>query len=157
VRLSHGKAERLVGIWALAGRSERLTSKGSVFHISPFPLGWLRSASPFLALMKIYIAGKISGLVYEDALQAFVDAESVVQALGYEPVNPMRENGLDGDGNVYAWSEYMKRDIPHLLRCDGIYLLSNWQDSKGARLEKHIAQELGMLVIHENAVEQVII
>jgi hypothetical protein len=98
--------------------------------------------------MKIYIAGKISGLVYEDALRAFVEAEDVVRGFGHEPVNPMRENGLDGDGNEYAWAEYMKRDIPHLLRCDGIYLLPNWRDSKGARLEHYIAKELGMEVLY---------
>lgn len=98
--------------------------------------------------MKVYIAGKITGLVYEDALRLFADAENAVKQLGYEPCNPMKENGLDGDGNEYPWATYMKRDIPHLLSCDGIYLLPNWRESKGATLEHHIATELGMEVIH---------
>jgi hypothetical protein len=96
---------------------------------------------------KLYIAGKITGLVYEEALNAFNAAENAVRDLGYTPVNPMRENGLDGDGNEHPWVEYMKRDIPHLLRCDGIYLLANWESSKGANLEKQIAEALGMEVI----------
>ena len=39
------------------------------------------------------------------------------------------------------------RDITHLVTCDAIALLNNWTDSKGARLEKHIAEQLGMRVI----------
>lgn len=96
--------------------------------------------------MKIYIAGKISGLVYEDALRAFAEAEKLLADLGHQPVNPMKENGLDGDGKEYPWAEYMKRDIPHLLGCDAIFLLDGWQDSKGAKLERLIAHELGMEV-----------
>lgn len=97
--------------------------------------------------MKIYIAGKITGLVYEDALRAFAEAELLLTSLGHEPVNPMKENGLDGDGNQHAWAEYMKRAIPHLLKCDGIYLLHNWAGSKGATLEYHIAKELGYKIM----------
>lgn len=98
--------------------------------------------------MKIYIAGKISGLDYEEALATFAQAERNLQGLGFDPVNPTKENGLDGDGKQYEWIEYMRRDIPHLLSCEAIYLLPNWQDSKGARLEKHIAEELGMQIIY---------
>ncbi len=97
--------------------------------------------------LKFYIAGKISGLDYEEAWNNFKAAEIALETLGHGSVNPMRENGLDGDGNEHPWAEYMRRDIPHLLRCDGIYLLSNWKDSKGARLERHIAEELGMEII----------
>lgn len=100
--------------------------------------------------MKIYIAGKITGLSYSDAVAKFAAAAAILKRLGHEPVNPMEVNGLDGDGNEYTWAEYMKRDIPVLLGCDAIYLLPDWLDSKGARLEKHIADELGMLVIYES-------
>lgn len=31
-------------------------------------------------------------------------------------------------------------DIWHLLNCDGIYMIDGWQWSKGARLERAIAQ-----------------
>lgn len=100
--------------------------------------------------MKIYIAGKITGLSYSDAFAKFANAAETLKLLGHEPVNPMEVNGLDGDGNQYSWAEYMKRDIPVLLGCEAIYLLPDWLDSKGARLEKFIADELGMLVIYES-------
>lgn len=98
--------------------------------------------------MKLYIAGKITGLDYKDAFAKFAGAETALRDAGHEPVNPMRENGLDDDGKEYPWAEYMKRDIPHLLRCDGIYLLPCWSDSKGATFEKLIAETLEMEIIH---------
>lgn len=96
--------------------------------------------------MKIYIAGKITGLDYDEAFKAFENAENTLKARGHDPVNPMKENGLDGDGKAYPWAEYMRRDIPHPLKCDAIYLLANWQQSRGAKLEYHIAKELGMSI-----------
>lgn len=100
--------------------------------------------------MKIYIAGKISGLNYSDAFAKFANAAVLLRRLGHEPVNPMEVNGLDGNGKEYPWAEYMKRDIPVLLGCDAIYLLPCWVSSKGACLEKYIADELGMLIIYES-------
>jgi hypothetical protein len=100
--------------------------------------------------MKIYIAGKISGLNYSDAAAKFAKATELLKRLGHEPVNPMEVNGLDGDGREYPWAEYMKRDIPVLLGCEAIYLLPDWVGSKGACLEKHIADELGMLIVYES-------
>lgn len=100
--------------------------------------------------MKIYIAGKISDLSYSDAVAKFAKAAEILKRLGHDPVNPMEVNGLDGSGKEYPWVEYMKRDIPVLLGCDAIYLLPDWNDSKGARLERYIAEELKMLVIYES-------
>jgi hypothetical protein len=91
---------------------------------------------------KAYIAGKISGLDYNDAFRKFEKAETLVASLGFEPVNPMKKNGLDENGNEHSWAEYMKRDIPHLLQCAAIVLLPCWKDSRGATLEEHIAMEL---------------
>jgi hypothetical protein len=99
--------------------------------------------------MKIYIAGKITGLVYEDALRTFNEAEEMLKQQGFEPVNPMRENGLDGDGVEYPWADYMRRDIPHLLACEAIFLLDTWPHSRGARLERYIAKELGLRIVEQ--------
>lgn len=99
--------------------------------------------------MKIYIAGPISGLDYEKAKANFETAEEFLRILGYEPVNPMKENGLDGDGEEHPWVEYMKRDIPLLMNCEGIYLLFGWWNSRGANVEHRLARDLGFKVLHE--------
>ena len=41
--------------------------------------------------MKIYISGKISGLPTEIAEENFRRSEELLQAIGFETVNPMRE------------------------------------------------------------------
>lgn len=93
--------------------------------------------------MRIYIAGPITGLVYEDALRAFAMAEASLRRDGHEPVNPM---AIEPTPDL-PWAEYMRQDIPQLLSCEAIYLLEGWENSKGARLEKHIAEQLGMTIL----------
>jgi hypothetical protein len=46
------------------------------------------------------------------------------------------------------WEEYMRNSLKHLMDCEGIALLPNWEDSKGARLEHTIAVALGMDVLY---------
>jgi hypothetical protein len=73
---------------------------------------------------------------------AFNAAAAELRARGYEVINPAE---LDlADTAPMAWADYMRRDIPQLCRCDTIALLPGWENSKGARLEAHIADELGM-------------
>jgi hypothetical protein len=94
--------------------------------------------------MRVYISGKMSGL-QDLGFPAFNRAAASLRASGYEVVNPAE---LDAqDAGPMEWHEYLRRDITHLVTCDAIALLSNWSDSKGARLEKHIAEQLGMRVI----------
>ena len=38
-------------------------------------------------------------------------------------------------------------DLRLLFDCEAIYLIDNWQMSKGARIEYYIAKELGMSII----------
>jgi predicted Zn-ribbon and HTH transcriptional regulator len=93
--------------------------------------------------MKIYIAGKISGLVYEDALRAFAEAALEIERCGHTAVNPMAEVATPD----LPWVEYMEKDIPLLLSCDAIYLLPNWKQSNGARIEKAIAEASKMIIL----------
>jgi hypothetical protein len=96
--------------------------------------------------MKIYISGKISGRQLGEAMHHFSINASCLRALGHETVNPFDiapEEGLE-------WHEYMRADIKALCDCDAILMLFGWQDSRGAILEHHIAQELGMKILTEN-------
>jgi len=84
---------------------------------------------------KIYIAGKISDLPTEDYTANFEKAESFLKSKGYEPVNP-----------VHIGSENFCEKLNLLLcvaalkDCDGIYMLTNWEQSYGAMLEKIVAE-----------------
>lgn len=63
---------------------------------------------------------------------------------GYEPVNPASiDFGPDETENA-TWEDYMRVCLPMLATCDYIFLLSGWEKSRGARLEKQIADALGI-------------
>ncbi len=100
--------------------------------------------------MKIYISGKISGLDRDEVVEKFTKAEESLTAAGYQVVNPLR-NGLPYEA---PWESHMAMDIIHLLGCDGIYLLPCWTDSKGAMLEKKIAEFTGKDLIYQKEITE---
>lgn len=98
--------------------------------------------------MKVYIAGPMTGLP-DFNYPAFHQAEQDLIARGYEVVCPTSNSGGSPPPVEEAkpWDWYLRKAISLLLTCEGIYLLPGWENSKGARLEEHIASELGMEVI----------
>lgn len=100
--------------------------------------------------MKTYISGKISGLEHNQAEQRFQEAEELLHSINLKPVNPMK-NGLK---HCSSWNDHIVRDIELLLSCKAILMLSNWRESKGARIEKKIADEMEMVVLFENNVSK---
>ena len=96
--------------------------------------------------MKVYISGPITGFLKDEVITAFSSAETKLKEKGCIPVNPLN-NGLPWNS---SWEDHMKRDIQLLLDCDAIYLLDNYKQSKGALLELHIAEELGLTIMSEN-------
>ena len=94
---------------------------------------------------KIYISGKITNNpVYK--LQ-FAAAERELKNEGLQPVNPAREILPAGS----TWADYMRHDIRLLCDCSAIYMLTNWRQSKGARLERSLAKKLGLKIIYERS------
>jgi len=97
-------------------------------------LGWVQKGKG----MKIYIAGPMTG--YEDFnYPAFHAAERKLALC--DVCNPARN--FEGIQDL-PYKEYIRQDIKTLLECDAIYLLCGWENSRGARLEKHIADVLGL-------------
>lgn len=94
--------------------------------------------------MKIYISGQISGLPLDEVKAKFHDAEKRIVEHGYQAVNPLK-NGIP---YTESWEVHMAADIVLLLDCDAIYMLPGWEASKGATLEKNIAERTGKKIIH---------
>lgn len=88
---------------------------------------------------KVYISGPITGVDFGNHF-AFSSARAVLELCGYEAVDPS-EVQLDDEA---TWADYMKADLKLLLDCDFIYMLEGWEDSKGARLERELAENLGI-------------
>jgi len=98
---------------------------------------------------KCYIAGKVTGLLEQEYRAKFRKAEIAVTVLGYEPVNPVE---LPHDHDK-TWHSYMREAVATMLTCDALYALSDWQQSRRARIEVQLAKDLGMRVIHESVPE----
>lgn len=86
----------------------------------------------------IYIAGKVTGLDYQEVLLKFGIAEEELNASGFEAVNP---TNLVKDPNA-KWEDAMKICIAALVCCDAVYLLPCCNTSPGAKLELAIAANL---------------
>jgi hypothetical protein len=90
---------------------------------------------------KIYIAGPMTGLP-DLNFPAFHGEAAWLRAMGYEVINTAEIN----PDPTAKWEDCMRADIPQLVTCDGIHMLAGWEKSRGARLEHHIATELGMKI-----------
>ena len=115
-------------------------------------------------LRSIYIAGPMSGHA-DWNYPAFFDAEEILKWCGYTPVNPARLN-LDAGYTIEKLHQLsseqfqlftegaIKRDLEAVLECDAVVLLPGWEDSKGARAEKAVAEwagkEIGYLSHQKN-------
>lgn len=96
--------------------------------------------------LNVYISGKISGLPHAIALSKFKATESILFSENYVPINPMTLNHTTHDK---TWESYMKVCIKELVSCDAIYMMSGYEDSRGAILELEIAKQLGLKIMYE--------
>lgn len=95
--------------------------------------------------IRIYISGGISGT--NDFQSRFEEAETELKELGYSVVNPAKINALLPEDTT--WEEYMKMSLCVLEMCDYIYMLKNWENSKGACMEMKKALESNITLLFQ--------
>lgn len=95
----------------------------------------------------IYVSGAIGSIDREIATANFNVAELLLKTKGYAVINPMK---ITKPLNA-TWKDCMMADIKYLFDCDEIYMLRNWRNSTGARVELAIATELGLKVTFEDS------
>lgn len=76
--------------------------------------------------------------------EAFFKAEARLKAQGFVVLNP----AVNPDGLTYE--QYMRIDFAMLAVCDCIYMLNDYEHSKGARAELAYAESLGFTVHYED-------
>lgn len=116
---------------------------------------------------RVYIAGKITGdpnyrekfnaAAYEVETQQF---SSIITPLQYvarqnrvmqlEPVNPAKFTLAGKSLEEYRWIVAMLICLARLLTCSFIYMLKDWQDSKGATIEHNTARFLGKRIVYQD-------
>ena len=94
--------------------------------------------------MRVYVSGKVTG--DDDAGEKFNRADQRLRGLGMEVLDPVLVNSFLPPSLSYG--ERMRCCMVYMELCDAIYLLSDWEDSPGARAEKAYAEAIGKIVIY---------
>lgn len=108
---------------------------------------------------RIYIAGPMTG--HTDLnFPAFHAASTYYSRRGAVVINPAEINAdevsayhverLTAEQHYAIWVKCMKNDINALMTCDTIVMLPGWQKSRGAKLEHHIARNLGLTISYKD-------
>ena len=93
--------------------------------------------------MKIYVAGKITGL---DGYKAkFEKASKMLEVEGHNVMNP----AILPPGFLHH--EYMKICYAMITVCEGVYFLDNWQDSIGAKMEYDYAKAINKQIMFQGS------
>lgn len=98
----------------------------------------------------IYISGKITGT--DDYEVKFASVQKKLEEQGYFVLNPVElgkclQNEMASE--VPSWNDYMKTDLCAMMNADTIYMLKDYKESKGARLEHFLAKILKYEIIYE--------
>ena len=90
--------------------------------------------------MRVYISGAITDQPDLNKPE-FRRVEKLLRAMGHSPTNPHNlKHGKDA-----TWRDYMTTDLKALLKCDAFVMLEGWDGSRGARIEKRLADDLGLV------------
>jgi len=100
--------------------------------------------------MTIYLSGPMTGLP-DHNYPAFRAAAERLRAQGTKVISPheLPANcpGCSDEAMPHSWANHMRADLAALLTCDVIMLLPGWEQSRGAQLEKTVAEAVNMMVV----------
>ncbi len=104
---------------------------------------------------RIYIAGPMTG-VPKFNRPRFEEAARILRAHGWTVESPVEIAAAFGSDNTIVTTPGMldtviDEELAQLAKCDAIYLLTGWENSRGAKTELLLALEKGMEVITERS------
>lgn len=107
--------------------------------------------------MIVYLAGPMTGHADFNSL-AFLDAEAYATDRGWKTVSPRTTDPSHaGDcppgerhttaAGSHPYTCWVRASLRMMLDCDAILLLPGWETSRGARIERDVAEACGMAVL----------
>ena len=91
---------------------------------------------------RVYIAGKVTGLPWQEVEDKFRSAAGIVRHHGAVAIVPIHYCKLE-----WSWHQCMRVCLPLLLSCDRIMLLPDWKQSRGAKIEFLVALAAGIPIL----------
>lgn len=111
-------------------------------------LSFVKSATKKNSIKTVYIAGKVTGLPYDEVYEKFRTCQLKLEANGYLVINP-----CDMISKNENWDTAMLLCLHLIQFADYITLLPDWVESKGARMEKEVATLIGLQFLALDLVE----
>lgn len=96
--------------------------------------------------MKVYIAGKVSGLSKDEIFRKFYGSGKQLKKDGHLMMSPAVLALNEG----FEHSDYMHICYAMVDVCDAVFMQKDWQDSKGARMELQYAKKCRKQIIYED-------
>ena len=90
--------------------------------------------------MIAYLSGPMTGLP-DNGYPAFQAAAERLRAQGVQVISP--HEIIPPGAGPWTWAQHMRVDLAALLTADVIVLLPGWETSRGAQLEKAVAEAIG--------------
>jgi hypothetical protein len=96
----------------------------------------------------IYVAGKYTGDI-ESNIKLAREYSIKIWEIGFTAFTPhLNSSHFDDDCNC-TWKDYMIAYLEILSRCDAIFMLPGWEDSKGALMEYNFAKENNIEIFYK--------
>ena len=96
--------------------------------------------------MTIYVAGKITGLSKEESDKKFEEAAKMLREQGHRVFLPTVLPAYD----EVSHDDYLHICFAMIDICECVYMLKNWRQSKGAKLERLYATTKGKVILYED-------
>lgn len=95
--------------------------------------------------MKYYLAGPMTGLP-DYNFPMFEKVANYLRDIGIDVASPHEiDHGETPETKgQLPYGVYIRAGLKMLLECDGIIMLPNWKDSKGAKIELYVANACDM-------------
>lgn len=99
----------------------------------------------------IYVAGKYTANTDEEIIDNVLlarDYSIKIWDLGYTAICPHLNTAHFEIDSRCDWKEFLEGDLEIISRCDAVFLLPNWLDSKGAQQEREHAIIMGKRIFY---------
>ena len=96
--------------------------------------------------MKVYVAGKVTGLPKNEVFRKFNESVRMLKEGGHAVMSPAVLVLNEGFGH----EDYMHVCYAMIDVCDAVFMQRDWRDSEGARMEREYATDHRKRIIYED-------
>lgn len=96
--------------------------------------------------MKVYVAGKVTGLPKDEIFKKFYESTKTLKKDGHTVMSPAVLALNEG----FEHGDYMHICFAMVDVCDAVFMQKDWRQSKGARMERQYATDWKKQIIYED-------